>query len=70
MKFILDSVITVEDPDSSLVSWCNRNLIIPNPQHAKLVKMGKKAWGVERNIVFYTWFDGKLILPRGLLKTM
>lgn len=70
MRITLDSMITVEDPEPSLVRWCEKNLIMANPQYAKLIRMGKKAWGVERNIVFYTWYQGKLILPRGLLKTL
>ena len=61
-------MITVEDPEPSLVHWCEKNLIMANPQYAKLIRMGKKTWGIERNIVFYTWYQGKLILPRGLLK--
>ncbi len=70
MKITLDSMITVEDPEPSLVHWCEKNLIMANPQYAKLIRMGKKAWGIERNIVFYTWYQGRLILPRGLLKTL
>lgn len=70
MHIRLDSVITVENPAPSLVRWCEENLIMANPQYFKLVRMGKKAWGIEKNIVFYMWYQGKLVLPRGLLKTL
>lgn len=70
MHIKLDSVITVENPAPSLVRWCEKNLIMANPQYFKMVSMGKKAWGIEKNIVFYMWYQGRLILPRGLLKTL
>lgn len=70
MRITLDSMITIEDPEPGLVRWCEQNLVMANPQYAKLIRMGKRAWGTSRNIVFYMWYQAKLILPRGLLKTI
>jgi DNA or RNA helicases of superfamily II len=70
MKIIIDSMIYVEKPDQKLLSWCNNNLIIANPLYIKMKNMGRSPWSIPQNIVFYVWHSGKLILPRGLLKTI
>lgn len=68
MKITIDSVISIEQPPQALITWCNDHLVMVNPAYAKLVNMGRRPWNVPQNIVFYSWYDGRLVLPRGLLK--
>lgn len=68
MIITVDSIITVQQPDAKLLDWCNQHLIIENPSYYKLMRMGRRAWNIPQKIVFYKYYDGRLILPRGCLK--
>lgn len=68
MKIVVDSIISIENPPHELIAWCNDRLVIANPAYAKLLRMGRRPWNVPSNLVFYTWHEGRLHLPRGLLK--
>lgn len=68
MRITIDSVIRIESPPQELITWCNDHLVMANPAYAKLIRMGRRPWSVPPSIVFYAWYDGVLILPRGLLK--
>ena len=68
MVITVDSMITIQHPDPKLLDWCNANLVMDNPAYFKLIRMGKRAWNIPQKIVFYKYYDGTLILPRGCLK--
>lgn len=70
MRFRIDSVITVTDPTKELIEYVNSTLRVINPQYYKLQKMGRRVYGMPREISFFWWDNGKLVLPRGLLKTI
>ncbi len=70
MQIKIDSIITIKNPPQELIQWCNSNLIFPNPAYAKLIRMGKRVYGIPKNFVYYKWHNEELILPRGLLKTL
>nr|DAL84390.1 MAG TPA: Type I site specific restriction modification protein [Caudoviricetes sp.] len=58
----------MEQPPQEFITWCNDHLVMANPAYAKLLNMGHRPWSIPASIVFYSWYDGRLILPRGLLK--
>ena len=68
MRITVDSVICMEQPPQEFITWCNDHLVMANPAYAKLLNMGRRPWSIPASIVFYSWYDGRLILPRGLLK--
>jgi len=68
MRITVDSVISIEQPPQELITWCNDHLVMANPACAKLLNMGRRPWSIPASIVFYSWYDGRLVLPRGLLK--
>lgn len=68
MIITVDSTIMVQNPTPELLQWCNENLVIDNPEYHKMLRMGKRAWNIPKKIVFYTYHDGRLLLPRGVLK--
>lgn len=68
MRITVDSVICMEQPPQEFITWCNDHLVMANPAYAKLLNMGHRPWSIPASIVFYSWYDGRLILPRGLLK--
>ena len=67
MKIEVDSVIRIEQPPQELITWCSNQLVMANPAYAKLLNMGRRPWSIPPSIVFYSWYDGRLVLPRGLL---
>ena len=68
MKIEVDSVIRIEQPSQKLITWCSNQLVMANPAYAKLLNMVRRPWSIPPSIVFYSWYDGRLVLPRGLLK--
>ena len=70
MKIEVDSVIRIEQPPQELITWCSNQLVMANPAYAKLLNMGRRPWSIPPSIVFYSWYDGRLVLPRGLLKAI
>lgn len=70
MRITVDSVISIEQPEPELLTWCNNHLVMANPAYAKLINMGRRPWNIPSSIVFYAWYDGRLVLPRGILKDL
>lgn len=66
MRITVDSMISIEQPPQELITWCNDHLVMANPACAKLLNMGRRPWSIPSSIVFYSWYDGRLVLPRGL----
>lgn len=70
MVITVDSVIMVEQPHPQLLAWCNEHLVMDNPAYFKMLRMGRRPWNIPQKIVFYRYFDNRLILPRGCLKDL
>lgn len=68
MMITVDSIITVQQPDPKLMQWCNEKMVMENPSYYRLLRMGKRVWNIPQKIVFYKYYNGNLILPRGVLK--
>lgn len=68
MIITVDSIITVQNPDPELLQWCNEHLVMDNPSYYRMLRMGRRAWNVPQKVVFYTYHEGRLLLPRGVLK--
>ena len=60
--------LRVKDPPPALVSWCKTHLILPNPEFAKLQRMGKWTGNTPGSLWLFKSDAGELILPFGTLR--
>ena len=37
----VSNTLTVSNPSPEMIAWCNKHLVIPNPEYAKRVRMHK-----------------------------
>ena len=65
MKLIISNEITIEDPSSQLLAYCEKNLVIPNPDFAKKKRMGMWIGNTPEKISLYRVDGNKLIIPTG-----
>lgn len=62
------STITVEYPSKELVRWCEKNLIISNPEYAKKLRMHFWLGDTPKDLYLYESHGEALILPYGVLR--
>lgn len=68
MQITVGSTITVEHPSSELVQWCNKNLVISNPEYAKKLRMHFWLGNTPKELCLYESHGDSLILPFGVLR--
>lgn len=68
MQITVGSTITVEHPSSELVQWCNKNLVISNPEYAKKLRMHFWLGNTPKELYLYETHGEALILPYGVLR--
>ena len=67
MEVTVSNNIYISQPSVMMLNWCKENLIIPNPEYAKKLRMGFSTRGVPQKLSLYQ-MDGKnLVLPFGVL---
>lgn len=65
MQLTISNEITIEDPSSQLLAYCEKNLVIPNPDFAKKKRMGMWIGDTPEKIYLYRIDGNKLIIPTG-----
>ena len=70
MKIRVSNELVVEEPTAELTKWCEKNLIIQNPEYTKKARMGFSVYGVPKRISFYEIRGQTLVLPYGTLQTL
>lgn len=68
MQVVISNNITVTDPSPELITWCQSNLKIANPDYAKKARMGFWLGNTPQWLYIYEMHGGKLIIPYGCLK--
>lgn len=58
--------IRVKDPPEALREWCEKELVIANPEYAKKERMGFWLGNTPRTLSLYRTDGGDLILPTGV----
>ena len=66
----ISNVITVDNPSSELVKWCDQNLKLKNPEYAKKVRMHFWVGNTPQYLYLYETRGDKLILPFGVLRNI
>ena len=70
MLVTVSNVITISDPSPELITWCQANLKLPNPEYAKKVRMGFWAGNTPKELYLYEMRGDKLVIPYGCLKSI
>ena len=65
MRVILSSRIYVSEPNQKLQQWCKDNLILPNPEYAKKVRMNFWLGNTPKTINLMEKNGSYLVLPYG-----
>lgn len=68
MRVSIGATIKIENPIPSLVEWCKENLILPNPDYAKKVRMSLWTGNTPKTLSLYETRGNTLILPFGVLR--
>lgn len=68
MAVCVGNQITVEHPSNELFEWCEENLVIPNPEFTKKVRMGFWTGNTPTELVLYKIVGKSIVLPYGTLK--
>ena len=66
-KIYVGANLTMDNPCSALVKWCEENLKLSNPDYAKKLRMGFWVGNTPQYIRLYEKRGNKLILPYGTL---
>ena len=64
----VSNVIAIDNPSDELMSWCNQNLKLTNPEYAKKVRMHFWVGNTPKYLYLYETRGDKLILPYGVFK--
>ena len=70
MKITISNEIVIEEPSSQLLSYCEKNLVIPNPDFAKKMRMGMWTGNTSEKIYLYRIDGSNLIIPTGAGKQL
>ncbi len=62
--------ITVSNPTPEIITWCQTNLKIANPDYAKKARMGFWLGKTPKDLYLYEMRGGELVIPYGCLKTI
>lgn len=70
MRIRVSNELVVEEPTTELEKWCEKNLIIQNPEYTKKARMGFSVYGVPKRISLYEIRGQTVVLPYGTLQTL
>lgn len=70
MRVIVSNDIHITDPLPHLLRWAKENMVFPNPEYAKKLRMGFYVGKTPKTLCLYEKHGDDLILPFGTLKTI
>lgn len=70
MLICVSNTLTVENPTPDMLTWCKRNLTIPNPEYAKKSRMGFWVGNTPKVLSLYETRGTTLVLPFGTLRSI
>ena len=68
MQVRIGATIVVENPSKAVSDWCKENLVLPNPDYAKKVRMHLWTGNTPKTLSLYEQMGNTLILPFGVLR--
>ena len=70
MPVTVSNVITVDNPSAELLTWCQQNLKLRNPEYDKKVRMHFWLGNTPEWLYLYEVHGDKVILPYGVLRNI
>lgn len=70
MSVTISNVITVDNPSPQLMTWCQKNLKLRNPEYDKKVRMHFWVGNTPEFLYLYEVHGFKLVLPYGCLRSI
>lgn len=70
MQVTISNNITVKNPSGELLSWCQANLKLANPEYSKKARMGFWLGNTPKYLYLYEMRGGDLVLPYGVLRNI
>ena len=70
MQVTVSNNIKITNPSLEILTWCQNNLKLPNPEYAKKVRMGFWIGNTPKNLYLYEQHGGELVIPYGCLKAI
>ena len=68
MKVTISNEITITEPTPEIMSWCKKELVLPNPEYAKKEQMGLWVGNTPRTLSLYKINGNSVIIPIGAFK--
>ena len=68
VQVTISNNIKIQNPSPEIVEWCKANLILPNPDYAKKVRMGFWVGNTPKTLSLYEVHGDTFVLPYGTLK--
>ena len=66
----VSNVITVENPSAELLTWCQQNLKLKNPEYTKKQRMHFWVGNTPEYLYLYETHGDKLVLPFGVFRNI
>ena len=70
MRVRVSNNITISNPTPEIITWCQTNLKLANPDYAKKVRMGFWVGSTPKDLYLYEIHGGELVIPYGCLKAI
>lgn len=67
MQVTVGNQLRIENPSEQLLAWCKKQLILPNPEYAKKVRMHFWVGNTPEKLYLFQWDGDTLVLPYGCL---
>ena len=67
MRVVVGNQLRIENPSEQLLKWCKKQLILPNPEYAKKVRMHFWVGNTPEKLYLFQWDGDTLVLPYGCL---
>lgn len=63
MQVTVGNQLRIENPSEQLLTWCKKQLILPNPEYAKKVRMHFWVGNTPEKLYLFQWDGDTLVLP-------
>jgi superfamily II DNA or RNA helicase len=70
VSITVSNVITIDNPSAELLTWCQQNLKLKNPEYDKKVRMHFWVGNTPQYLYLYEIHGDKLVLPFGVLRNI
>ena len=69
-EVVIGADITIQDPPTILLNFCNDVLVLSNPEYLKRLRLGIPVYGTSKKLYLYESFGHTITLPFGCLRNI